>query len=269
MKKEAEAVQVKEENSHENVARFKYERFELSISEMLKHGLHFGHRKSRWNPKMKPYTFTVRNNIHIIDLEKTLSLFQEAIDFSRGIVKNGGKILLVGTKPQARRLIETAAQEIDMPYVSNRWLGGTFTNFSEIKKRIKYLNDQEAKLDRGELEKYTKYEQTQFKKEIERMNEKMGGLKKMDSFPQAIFVLDIKEDILVVKEARRVKIPVIAIVDTNTDPTLVDYPIPANDDAVSSLQYVLGMIVKNIKEEKRAKMASSKEEADVQAKNKS
>jgi small subunit ribosomal protein S2 len=268
MKKEAVIVQKKEKNSHEDVAGFKYEELELSISEMLKHGLHFGHRKSRWNPKMKPYTFTVRNNIHIIDLEKTLSLFREAVEFLRGIVKNGGRILLVGTKPQAKKLIEVSAQEIDMPYVSNRWLGGTFTNFSEIKKRIKYLNDQEAKLVRGELEKYTKYEQTQFKKEIERMNEKMGGLKKMDNFPQAIFVLDIKEDILVVKEARRVKIPVVAIVDTNTDPTLVDYPIPANDDALSSLKYVLGIIVKNIKEEKKAKTASSKEEGLTDPKNK-
>jgi small subunit ribosomal protein S2 len=266
MKKEEAVVQKEKESSHENMAGFKYEGLELSISEMLKHGLHFGHRKSRWNPKMKPYTFTVRNNIHIIDLEKTISLFQEAVGFLRSIVKNGGKILLVGTKPQARKLIEAAAREIEMPYVSNRWLGGTFTNFTEIKKRIKYLNDQEAKLAQGELEKYTKYEQSQFKKEIERMNEKMGGLKKMDSFPQAIFVLDIKEDILVVKEARRVKIPVVAIVDTNTDPTLVDHPIPANDDALSSLRYVLGIIVKNIKEEKKEKTAASKEEEPLNPK---
>jgi small subunit ribosomal protein S2 len=247
------------ESSQKDLAGFKYEDLELSVPEMLKRGVHFGHRKSRWNPKMKPYTFTVRNNMHIIDLEKTLNLFGEALSFLRGVAQNGGKILLIGTKPQARKLVETAAREIDMPYVSSRWLGGTFTNFSEVKKRIKYLNEQEFKLERGELEKYTKYEQTQFKKEIERMNEKMGGLKKMEGLPQAIVVLDIKEDNLVVKEAKKVKIPVVAIVDTNTDPTLADYPIPGNDDALSSLQYIVGIIVKAVKEEKKAKAAAVKE----------
>lgn len=229
---------------------FALESAELSIAEMLKAGVHFGHKKSRWNPKMKNYTFGVRNDIHIIDLEKTLVLFQEALDYMRNIVANGGKIMFVGTKPQAQKLIEKASQEVDMPYVSKRWLGGTLTNFPEIKKRIKYLNDQEKKSVQGDFDKYTKYEKSQMRKEIGRMNEKIGGIKKMENLPQALFVIDIKENDLAVKEALKAKVPIVGVTDTNTDPTLVDFPIPANDDALSSLKYILGIIVKNVQEAK-------------------
>lgn len=238
--------------SQEKSAGFSYENRELSIQEMLRAGVHFGHKSSRWNPKMKPYIFGVRNNIHIINLEKILPLLQKALDFLRGVAENGGKILFVGTKPQARQLIEKIAGEIDMPYVSNRWLGGTFTNFGEIKRRIKYLNNQENLEASGEFKKYTKYEQSQIRKEIVRMNEKMGGIKKMDKLPQAVFIIDIKENALAVKEARAVGIPTVALIDTNTDPTLVDYPIPANDDALSSLEYILGIVAKNIMEAKKS-----------------
>jgi len=224
-----------------------YEDLQLSLPEMLKEGVHFGHKSSRWNPKMEPYTFGVRNNIHIINLEKTLDLFQKALDFLRGVVENGGKILFVGTKPQARQLIEYVARELDMPCVTNRWLGGTFTNFGEIKRRAKYLNGQEALLKGTEIKKYTKYEQSRIKKEIERMNQKMGGIKLMDKLPQAVFIIDIKENSLAVKEARAAGIPTIALSDTNTDPTLVDFPIPANDDALSSIRYILGIVLKNLK----------------------
>lgn len=238
-------------DSQEQLAGFNYEDLELSVEQMLKSGVHFGHKKARWNPKMKPYIFTVRNNIHIIDLEKSLKLLSQALNFIENLVKNGGKILFVGTKPQVRELVQEIAKSIDMPYVNNRWLGGTFTNFFQIKKRIKYLNDQEAKMTHGELEKYTKYEQLRFKKEIERMNEKMGGIKKMDNIPQAIFVADAKENELAVREAREVKIPVIGIVDTNVDPDMIDYPIPANDDALSSLKYILGIVAKSISAAKK------------------
>lgn len=229
---------------------FALESAELSITEMLKAGVHFGHKKSRWNPKMKNYTFGVKNDIHIIDLEKTLVLFQEALDYTRNLVANGGKIMFVGTKPQAQKLIEKAAREVDMPYVSKRWLGGTLTNFPEIKKRIKYLNEQENKSAQGDFDKYTKYEKSQMRKEIGRMNEKIGGIKKMENLPQALFVIDIKENDLAVKEALKAKVPIVGVTDTNTDPTLVDFPIPANDDALSSLKYILGIIVKNIQEAK-------------------
>jgi len=227
-----------------------YENIELNIAEMLKAGVHFGHKSSRWNPKMKEYVFGVKNNIHIIDLEKTIGFFQKALEFMNTTVENGGKILFIGTKPQARQLIEEVSNILDMPYVKNRWLGGTFTNFNEIKRRIKYLNDQEHLLESEELKKYTKYEQSRIRKEIVRMNEKMGGIKKMEKLPQAVFVIDIKENALAVKEAQSAGIPTIALTDTNTDPTLVDYPIPANDDALSALKYILGIVAKNIMEAK-------------------
>ncbi len=259
---------VKTENSQRPSADFKYEDVELSIPEMLKAGVHFGHKSSRWNPKMKQYIFGVKNGIHIIDLDKTLAMLRKAIEYVETVTANGGKILFVGTKPQAREIVKAAAVATDMPYVSNRWLGGTFTNFNEIKKRLRYLNDQEEKLARGEFEKYTKYEQGKIRKEIENMNEKMGGIKKMVNLPQLIFAVDIKEDSLAIKEARRAKIPVVAIADTNNDPTLVDYPIPANDDAVSSLKYILGITVKKIKEAKsRIKPAVASDKPANKAKN--
>jgi len=242
-------------------AGFSYEDLELSIPEMLKAGVHFGHKNSRWNPKMKGYIFGAKNHIHIIDLEKTLLKFQEALDFMRATVENGGKILFVGTKPQARQLVEEIGNVLDMPYVKNRWLGGTFTNFGEIKRRIRYFNEQEGLAESEEMKKYTKYEQAQIRKEIERMNEKMGGIKKLDKLPQAVFLIDIKENALAVKESRRAGIPTIAFTDTNTDPTLVDWPIPANDDALSALKYMLGIIAKNIAEAKSSvKIEKEKEE---------
>jgi small subunit ribosomal protein S2 len=238
-------------SSQTDMAGFNYENLELTIEQMLKAGVHFGHKKARWNPKMKPYIFAVRNNIHIIDLEKSLVYLNQAIEFMENIAKNGGKILFVGTKPQVKQLVEKVARSIDMPFVNNRWLGGTFTNYAQIRKRIKYLNDQEARLTRGELEKYTKYEQMRFKKEIDRMNEKMGGIKTMDNIPQAIFVADVKDNELAVKEAKEAKVPVVGIVDTNVDPDLVSYPIPANDDALSSLRYILGIVAKAISRSKK------------------
>jgi small subunit ribosomal protein S2 len=255
--KEFEAS-VPQVNSQEEMAGFNYENLELTIEQMLKAGVHFGHKKARWNPKMKPYIFAVRNSIHIIDLEKSLAFLNKALEFMENIAKNGGKILFVGTKPQVKQLVEEIAKSIDMPYVNNRWLGGTFTNYAQIRKRIKYLNDQEAKFTRGELEKYTKYEQMRFKKEIDRMNEKMGGIKKMDNIPQAIFVADVKDNELAVKEAKEAKVPVIGIVDTNVDPDLVNYPIPANDDALSSLRYILGIVAKAISKSKKERKAEVK-----------
>jgi small subunit ribosomal protein S2 len=236
--------------SQEKLAGFSYEKLELTIPDMLKAGVHFGHKNSRWNPKMKEYIFGVKNNIHIIDLEKTEGLFKKALDFLKSTVENGGKILFVGTKPQARVLIEEVAMTLDMPYVKNRWLGGTFTNFGEIKRRIKYFNDQENLLGSDEIKKYTKYEQSRIKKEVARMNEKMGGIKRLEKLPQALFVVDVKENALAIKEARSAGIATVAIADTNTDPNSVDYPIPGNDDALSSLKYMLGLVAKNVVEAK-------------------
>lgn len=259
--------EVATENSQNSSADFKYEGPEISIPEMLKAGVHFGHKVSRWNPRMKPYVFGSKNGIHIINLEKTLPLILKALEHIQTAVSNGGKIIFVGTKPQARQLIEQAARETEMPHVSNRWLGGTFTNFNEIKKRVRYLNSQEERLARGELEKYTKYEQGKMKKEIEKMNEKMGGIKKMDGLPQVMFAIDLKEDGLAVKEARQMKIPIVALVDTNNDPAMADFPIPANDDAVSSLKYILGLIVKKVKESKVRSKAAPEEKQKIKNKN--
>ena len=254
---------VGEKKEGEKSAAFSYENLELNIAEMLKAGVHFGHKSSRWNPKMKEYVFGVKNNIHIIDLEKTIGLLQKALEFLRSTVENGGKILFIGTKPQARQLVEEVSNILDMPYIKNRWLGGTFTNYSEIKRRIKYLNDQEHLLESDELKKYTKYEQSRIRKEIARMNEKMGGIKKMDKLPQAVFVIDIKENALAVKEAQSAGIPTVALTDTNTDPTLVDYPIPANDDALSALKYILGIVAKNIMEAKKRIKIEKTEKAET------
>lgn len=250
----------KSENGQGNSAGFSYKDLELSIPEMLKAGLHFGHKSSRWNPRMKSYIFGIKNGIHIIDLEKTQAMFQSALDFLKNVVEHGGKILFIGTKPQVRQLVEEAAELLEMPYVKNRWLGGTFTNFGEIKRRIKHLNEQEALVQGDQIKKYTKYEQSRIKKEIERMNEKMGGIKKMEKLPQTVFIIDIKENALVVKEARSAGIPTVAIADTNTDPTLVDYAIPANDDALSSLRYIFGILARDIQEAKKKVKSESKTE---------
>lgn len=249
-------------------ADFKCADLDLSVVEMLKSGVHFGHKSSRWNPRMQPYLWGTKNGIHIIDLEKTFSSFQKALDYIKMVVSNGGKILFIGTKPQARNAIEWAARETDMFFVSNRWLGGTFTNFREIKKRIRYLNDQEEKMARGELEKYTKYEQGKMRKEMEKMNEKMGGIKKMESLPQLVFAVDVKEDNLAIKEARFLKIPVVAICDSNIDPDIINFPIPGNDDALSSIKYILGIVVKKIKEAK-SKTKTAPEEKENKRKNNS
>ena len=255
MKKEETATRVPKkeaatENSQESSADFKYEELELTVAEMLKSGVHFGHKSSRWNPKMSPYIFGTRNGVHILDLDKTLMMFRKALEHIEQVVANGGKIIFIGTKPQARDVVRWAGEQTGMHHVTGRWLGGTFTNLNEIKKRIRYLNEQEEKLARGEFEKYTKYEQGKIRKEIEKMNEKMGGIKKMESLPQLVFAVDLKEDGLALKEARRMKIPTVAIADTNHDPALADYIIPANDDALSSLKYILGIVVKKIKEAK-------------------
>lgn len=209
---------------------------------MLKAGVHFGHRKSRVNARMLPYIFGVRNNVHIIDLVRTKAKLHSALEQLRELRSQGKTILFVGTRPTAKPLIREMAAALDMPYVVNRWVGGTLTNFSVISKRLEYFRDLEAKQKRGELEKYTKHEQHLFQIELRRLEEKFGGIKQMQRTPDAVFLADLYEDELAAREARRIAIPVIAIADTNTDPTLADGPIPGNDDALSALQYLLGRV---------------------------
>ncbi len=223
----------------------------LDLQEMARAGLHFGHRISRVHPKMKPYLEGTRNTVHIISLEKTAEKFKEALDFIQEIILQGKILLLVGTKIQIKDLVKETASAANLPYVNERWLGGTITNFEVIKKRINYFKDLERKKTEGELDKYTKKEKAKFEKEIRDLQIKFGGIKNLEKLPDVIFVCDMKKDALAVKEARMKGIKVIGISDTNVDPTLADYPIPANDDAVSSVKYILEKVAEVIKNTKK------------------
>jgi len=216
--------------------------FNINSDEMMKSGVHLGHRVSRLHPKMKNYIFGVRNTIHIIDLEKTIVEFEKALSFIKEIIQKQETIVLVGTKTPFKKLVKEIATACNIPYINERWLGGTFTNFKIISKRIKYFKELERKKKEGELEKYTKKERNDFDKELEKLEIKFGGIKNLDKTPEAVFVCDVKKDILAVKEAIAKGIKVIAITDTNVDPNLIDYPIPANDDAITSVKYILEKI---------------------------
>jgi len=216
--------------------------FNLDLKEMIKAGLHFGHRTSRINPKMKPYISSVRNAVHIINLEKTIDCFEQALKFIQDLVSQGKIILFVGTKIQSKDLVKEAAEECKLPYINQRWLGGTFTNFKTLKKRIDYFKELEEKKKKGELAKYTKLERIRMDDELKNLEIKFGGIKNMNELPDAIFALDMKKDALAIKEAKTKGIKIISVADTNIDPGLADYPIPANDDAMSSIKYILDKV---------------------------
>ena len=211
----------------------------LDIEEMAKAGLYFGHRASNVHPKMKPYIFGSRNGVNIIDLEKTKENFRVALDFIKELIGENKVLLLVGTKIQIKELVKKTAVECGLPYVSERWLGGTFTNFGAFLKRIEYYKNLEKQKETGEWEKYTKKERAGLSKELQDLTLKFEGIKGMQKLPDAIFVCEMKTDQLAVKEARAKGVKVIGISDTNIDPGQADLFIPANDDAVSSLSYIL------------------------------
>ncbi|MBA7699125.1 30S ribosomal protein S2 [subsurface metagenome] len=196
---------------------------------------------------MQPYIFALRNNIYIIDLEKTMEQLDKALDFIKEIVEKKGKILFIGTRPQSQNLVEETAKKCKMPYVISRWIGGLLTNFNIIRKRVEHLLDLEKKKSSGELKKYTKREQQKIDEEIERLKKKFEGIKKLEKLPEAILVLSAKEQTSAIREARIKNIPIIALVDTNSDPSLIDYPIPSNDDAISALKFMLDKIAEAIK----------------------
>lgn len=227
------------------------EEIKLDIKEMAQAGLHFGHKTSKLHPKMSPYIFGVRNTIHIIDLEKTKEKLKEALKFIYQLALEKKKILIVGTKIQLKNLVKDFANEFSFPYVNHRWLGGTFTNFEVMKKRVEYLKELEEKSKKEEFEKYTKKEKMLFQKKLSELEEKFGGLKNLETLPDAVFILDMKKDALAVKEAREKGIKIIAICHTNCDPTLADFPIPANDDAISSVKYILEKAREAIKKAKK------------------
>jgi small subunit ribosomal protein S2 len=213
--------------------------FNLNIEDMTQAGLHFGHRTSRVNPKMKPYIFGVRNGIHIIDLEKTVEKMEEVLRFIQTAIQENKTVLMVGTKVQVADMLKEMSEECGLFYVSERWLGGTFTNFETIIKRIQAFKDLESKKASGELEKYTKKERAGFDKKLKDLEIKFGGIKNIQKIPDIIFVLDMKKDALAIKEAKAKGVKVVAIAHTNVDPGLADYFIPANDDSTQSVKYIL------------------------------
>jgi len=214
--------------------------YNISIDEMIAAGLGYGHDKSKLNPKMKEYVARQKDRVYVIDLERTAEKLEQALDYIKALRSEGKTIAFVGTKVAMRDLIKNIAVKTNSPYVTERWIGGVFTNFKEIKKRITYFKELEAKTKEMDFEKkYVKKERLMMAKELERLNLKFEGVKNMEELPKAVFIVDVEKDELALREARQCGIKVIAIADTNVDPTLIDYPIPGNDDAYTSVEYVL------------------------------
>ena len=241
---------------------------EILLSELLKNGVHFGHQKSRWHPKMKPYIYTTRNGVHIINLDKTAEKLKKALDFLRETVASGGVVLFVSTKKQAKDIAEKYAKSVNMPYLIERWIGGTLTNFSVISKLINKFKKLKKEKESGELQKYTKKEQLKFDEEIERLNKLVGGIESLEKLPQALFIIDVKQEKTAVREAKRVGIPIVAVMDTNTNPTDIDYIIPANDDATKSIEYITRLITESIKEGLEEKTTKPKDKETTKEKSK-
>jgi small subunit ribosomal protein S2 len=211
----------------------------LSVEEMATAGVNLGHKVSKLHPKMKQYVSGIKNNVHIFDLEKTQKELSKALDFISKIVAEGKSIVFVGTKIQLKSLVQAAADECGIPYVTERWLGGTFTNFETIQKRVSYFKDLEKKRESGELEKYTKKERLNFDREIAKLKIKFEGVRNLPKLPDAVIIFGLDKDITCAREAKRKGIKIVAIVDTNVNPDIVDYPIPASDDAISAVGYII------------------------------
>lgn len=217
------------------------------LKDLFEAGAHFGHKSSRWHPKMAPFIHSKKNGIHIINLEKTADMLSDALDFVQEAVSQGKQILLVGTKRQTKGLIEEAGSTTNMPFVTVRWFGGTLTNFKTMQLRVKRLKDLEAKMESGELaNRYNKLEVQRFQEEIEQLNRNFGGVREMNASPGAVFITDVTEEEIAVKEANKLGIPVIGITDTNANPTVIDYPIPANDDAIKTLKLIVDSMIEAI-----------------------
>jgi small subunit ribosomal protein S2 len=234
------------------------------IKSLLEAGVHFGHETKRWNPKMKKYIFGEKNGIYIIDLSKTADAIAKACGFLKTITATGGHIMFVGTKKQAQEIVREEASKCGMYFVNQRWLGGMLTNYQTIKKSIKRLLDLERMKEDGTLAKLSKKEAAKLNREMAKLNKNLEGIRDMDKLPRAMYVIDAKKEDIAVKEARKVGIPVIALVDTNSDPDLVDYVIPGNDDAIRSIKLVTSLIADTIQDGKEAFVAGelkAKEEA--------
>lgn len=238
---------------------------EVDIKKLLEAGAHFGHKTSRWHPKMAPYIHSKRGGSHIIDLTKTVDGLEAALDFIAQTVAGGKQVLLVGTKRQAQDMVKQLAVETKQSFVTERWLGGMLTNWPTISGRIKRLKDLEAKMESGELaNKYSKLEVQRFQEEIDHLNMLYGGIKNLPARPGVVFVVDVVHDINAVREARKLHVPIVALIDTNADPQLADYPVPCNDDAIKTLQLVLAYVRQAIEagQAKAAKAEPAKDKTD-------
>lgn len=220
----------------------------VSMKELLESGVHFGHRTAKWNPYMDEYIFAARNDIHIIDLQQTVQALEEVYKLVRDKVADGGTILFVGTKRQAQEIIKKNAEKVGMPYVIGRWLGGTLTNWQTIRERIHELERLEGMRDRGEFELFTKKEALGMTRQIERLESRLGGIRDMDGLPDLLFAVDVSREEIPVHEANLLKIPVMAMVDTNCNPKNIDYVIPANDDAIRGIQLIVSKIAQAVNE---------------------
>ena len=237
---------------------------EVTVKQLLEAGVHFGHQTKRWNPKMAPYIFTNRNGVYIIDLEKTLIHLVTACNFLRGIVETGGVILLVGTKRQAQEAIFEAAKKNKMPYVNQRWLGGMLTNFETIRKSVARLEEIEKMEAEGTYRFITKKEVASLKTQREKLLKVLVGIRDMKRLPTALFIVDPKQEEIAVLEARRLGIPIVAIIDTNCNPDLVEYPIPGNDDAIRSVKLICEIVSKALSEGREKYLALHPEEVPVE-----
>ena len=236
----------------------------VTMRQLLEAGAHFGHRTRYWAPKMEPYIFGARNKIHIINLEQTLPLLKDACNFAGRLVGNGGKILFVGTKRAARESVEVEAQRCGMPYVSQRWLGGTLTNFKTIKASIKRLIEMEKSFEDGTIKRLPKKEQLGQQREIEKLKRSLGGIKEMSSLPDCLFVIDVGYEKIAVSEARKLGIPVIAVVDTNNSPDGIDCVIPGNDDATRAIKVYAETIAEAIIEARGANTVGARADEFVE-----
>ena len=231
----------------------------IAMRQLLEAGVHFGHQTARWNPKMRPFIFSERNGIHILDLRQTLEASEEAYKIAHDITAAGGSVLFVGTKKQAQAAIQEAAERAGMPYVNHRWLGGMLTNFQTIHKRILYMLELEQMESSGEMESLPKKERLRLRRELVKLQAVLGGVRDLRKAPDAVFVLDVHAEHIAVAEATRLDIPVIALVDTNCDPDVVDYVIPGNDDAIRAAHLIAGLVADGCVAGKELAEAKSKD----------
>ena len=240
-KKEIKKEKDEKKTAEEKEASDKKEEIsiDINVDELGKAGLHFGHSSSKRHPNMDPYIDGVKGEVHILDLTKTAEKLEQALTFLAQEKKKGKKVMMVGTKPQTVDLVKETAKKHNLPYITYRWIGGFITNFNEVKKRIDHLNDLLKKREAGEFDKYTKKEQLELDREIEKLEKKFGGVKELTSIPDIIFCLNMDKDEIAINEAKQKDIKIVAVCDTNCDPMEADYPIPANDDAISSIKLIL------------------------------